>query len=299
MLRLAAVALMLSGLLSAGDKLSFDYELDPYYSNTSLFFQIGEEPVIDATDVPEERLYTQLMLDSWKPNTLIVEAAVHPMAVAGMAYRNAFPDAYDNARIDTLGINIVESMTAGFEEPYALSLFLGRMVTFERGSKQGHIGSNRAYSGYLLSVGDYSIKDNRAIYNPWCEIEAKLKGTRDLDGRLLDWSFRVGTKVNANPDIADSIYIGARRSRIDFFEAFWSWFYNGGFDVSVAVTADSFELMQVEALFEKKWPLEIGEKVTLGLEFGYIYESNEKYRGALYEEGINNHRLILRPNLTF
>ena len=295
---LVLLPLLLSALQGTENDLSFDYELDPYYSNVSAFFQIGDEPVIDGTDVPEYKLYSELMLDSWKPNTFIVEAALHPAALAGVAYRNVFPTDYEHAEINTLDVNLIHALTAGFEEPYALSLFIGRMVIFNQKGAE-HIGGNRAYAGYLLSVGDYSIKDNRAIYNQWVNVEAKLKGTRDIDEHTLDWSFRVGAKINKNPDFADSVYIGARRSRIDFFKGIWSWVYNSGFDVMAAVSTDDFELIHAQAVFEKSWPLDAEEKITFGLEFGYMYEGNGKYRGSLYEEGVTNHRLILRPNLSF
>ncbi|MDX1296494.1 MAG: hypothetical protein R3302_09500 [Sulfurimonadaceae bacterium] len=299
MRRLLVLMIVTCSFIKADNDLSYDYELDAYYSNVSAFFQVGDEPVIDASGYSEEQLYADLVLSSWRPNTFLVEAAVHPMALGGIAYRNAFPESYEDLRIDELDLNIINAVTAGYEEPYALSFFVGRMVTFEQGKKDGHIGHNRAYAGYLLTLGDYSIKDNRAIYNQWAVFEAKVKGTRDFDEEKLDWSFRVGAKINKNPDFADSIYIGARRSRIDFFREYWSWFYNGGFDISVAVTADTFELMQVEMLFEKKWPIFTSDRISLGIEFGYIYDSDKKYRGALYEEGVVNHRLILRPNLSF
>ncbi len=294
MIRPLLIGMALAWVLHADGGVSSDYELDLYYSNTSLFFQIGDEPVVDATEVSEPALYTNLFLDSWKSNTFIMEAALYPAAIAGVAYRNGYPEAYEHA----LNKRIVQALTTGFEEPYALSLFFGRMVVFNRGSQE-HIGSNRAYAGYLLSVGDRSIKENRLIENVWFNVEAKLKGTRDIDPHLLDWSFRVGAKFNRNSDVADSIYVGARRSRIDFFKHIWSWIYNSGFDIMVAVTADRLELMQVKTLFEKQWPIDKEKKFSFGLELGYIYESSDAYRGALYDEGVTNHRIILRPNITF
>ena len=46
-------------------------------------------------------------------------------------------------------LNIVEVLTAGFEEPYALSLFLGNMVTY--GPSDSGEGKNKGFMGYLIS----------------------------------------------------------------------------------------------------------------------------------------------------
>jgi hypothetical protein len=63
-----------------------------------------------------------------------------------------------------------------------------------------------------------------------------------------------------------------------------------------AVNAKTFQLSETELVLEKKWPLSWSEKISFGLGIGYLYNSGEKYSGALKDEGIDNHQLILRPN---
>jgi len=201
---------------------------------------------------------------------------------------------YNKTKID--GFNWIKPLTAGFEEPYSLSFFIGRMIVFKN-KDQDHIGKNRAFIGTLASVGDYTIKDNKAYRDLWGVVEFKLKGTREKKDRDLDWSFRVGACVHNNQDFANTVYIGARRSSIDYKKSEWSFVHNSAFSAMFAMSADNFKLTDVELMVEKKWPLSWGKKVSFGLGIGYLYVGNDKYRGKIGDEGIDNHQLIFRPNL--
>jgi hypothetical protein len=293
-----ALAIVSLALWLQAEDVSYDYELDAYYSNVSAFFKVGDQNVTDATSYTEFQIYEELFLNTFKPNIFLIEFAVHPVPIAGLVYRKHNEERYEKAYIKELNVNPIQALTTGFEEPYSLSFFFGRMMTFK---KEGvdHIGENRAYIGYLLTVGDYSIKDNRAIYDKWFNAEAKLKGTRNINKHNLDWSFRVGGRFHDNPDFTDSIYIGARRSRIDFEHSLMSWLYNSAFDVMIASEADRLELMQFRTVVEKKWPIDKVNKVSFGLGVGYEFDSNRKYSGELRDEGVINHKLIIRPNITF
>ncbi|WP_373034769.1 hypothetical protein [Sulfurimonas sp.] len=215
------------------------------------------------------------------------------MGIAGLYFRQNHGNMYEKSNVENF--NLVKAVTAGFEEPYSVSVFIGRMMIFKN-KNDNHIGSHRAYIGYLVSIGDYSIKDNLAHYDKWYNLEFKLKGTRDRDDRDLDWSFRVGTRIHQNTDFVNSIFIGARRSSIDYKKNAWSLVYNSAFSTVLAVSTKTFELTEAEIMLEKKWPLSWSDKVSFGLGIGYLYNSGEKYSGALKEEGVDNHQLILRPN---
>jgi hypothetical protein len=280
--------------LCADDLIEYDYEVDAYYSNISAFIDLDRDNnITDATNYTETQVYTKLILNTFNPNIFLLEVAVHPMGVGGLYFRQNHEDMYEKSKIEDF--NLVKAVTAGFEEPYSLSFFVGRMMVFKN-KKDDHIGNNRAYMGYLITIGDYSIKDNLAHYDKWYNLEFKLKGTRNKDDRDLDWSFRVGTRIHNNTDFVNSIYIGARRSSIDYKKSVWSVINNSAFSAMVGVSAETFELSDAELILEKKWPLNWSEKVSFGLGIGYLYNSGEKYSGALKDEGIDNHQLILRPN---
>ncbi len=287
--------LCLNTYLYAELLIEYDYELDAYYSNISAFVDLDREnEITDATEYSEAKIYTDLVLNSLSPNIFLVEAAVHPMPIFGLYFRDAHQDMYNKSNVENF--NMVKAITAGFEEPYSVSFFVGRMMIFKNKDSK-RVGKNRAFIGYLMSLGTSSIKDNLAHKDRWINLEFKLKGTREKKSRDLDWSFRIGTMLHSNKDFVNSIYIGARRSSIDYKKGVWSLVYNSAFSSMLAVSSRTYKLTEAELIIEKKWPLKWSDKMSFGLGLGYLYNSGEKYAGLLRDEGIDNHQLIFRPNL--
>lgn len=283
--------------LLAEHLVEYDYELDAYYSNVSAFIDLDpNKEITNAIDMSEQDIYTHLILNTFSPNIILFEASIHPMGIAGIYFRRHNESLYDESKFQ--GINLVKVITAGYEEPYSLSFFIGRMMIFKN-KDSDKIGKNRAYMGYLTTIGNYTIKDNQTHYNRWLNFEFKLKGTRDKEDVDLDWSFRIGAKINNNKDFVNTIYFGARRSSIDYKKSVWSFVHNSAFSTLIAFSADTYRVTDTEIMLEKKWPISWSEKISFGLGIGYIYNSGEKYRGILNDEGINNHQLVLRPNFTW
>ena len=291
------IGLLFAKASFAESLLEYDYEADLYYSNVSMFIDLdSEHNVSDASNLTEVQLYSKLIANTFKPNIFLMELAVHPMPIAGLAFRKYNASLYQHS---TLGdFNLVKSITAGFEEPYSVSFFLGRMMVFKRKNEK-HIGANRAYVGYLVSMGSLSIKDNKAEPDKWVEVEMKIKGTRKFTHHLLDWSFRLGSRIHSNHNFTNSVYIGARRSRVDIDKDFLSWLDNSAYTLLLSASAETFDLIEVQTTMEKKWTSTLFYNAIFGLEIGYLYYSGEKYQGRLKEEGINTHSLIIRPNISF
>jgi len=296
-MRYIFIVVLFFNYVLAEDLIEYDYELDIYYSNVSAFIDLDSaNEITDATNYSEVALYSELVSNTFNPNIFLVEAALHPMPIAGLYFRENHEDLYDRSKMQDF--NLIKAITAGFEEPYSLSFFFGRMMIFHN-KKGEHIGKNRAYMGYLITIGDYSIKDNVAHWDRWANIEFKLKGTREKKNSDLDWSFRVGSKIHENPYFVNTIFIGARRSSTDYKKSVFSFVYNSAFSSMLEVSADTLHLTGAEMMLEKKFPLSWGEKMAFGLGIGYLYNSGAKYKGGLKDEGIDNHQLIFRPNLKF
>ena len=283
--------------VQADAAVELDYELDLYYSNVSMFIDIDSDSnVTDASDFSEQQIYSYLLQNAFNPNIILLEASLNPMPIAGLYFRRQNENLYQETTIGDF--NIVKSLTAGFDEPYALSFFLGRMLVFNR-AKKGHLGVNRAFVGTMLSVSGHSIKDNRAYKDSSLIIEFKFKGTRKYTKNTLDWSFRVGSKLHSNHDFVNTLYMGLRRSRVDFDKSKLSLFYNTAYSAFFSVSADTFHLTETELTIEKKWPSYFLYKTVYGLEIGYLYNGDEKYRGTLRSDGTNNHIFIIRPSISF
>lgn len=292
----ALLVLVLSTLyLHSDDLVDFDYELDAYYTNVSAFISLDKDAnITNATKYSEAQIYQELAQNMLHPNIFLVEAAINPMGLAGIYTRDKHEAFYNDAYVNQ--INVVRALTAGFEEPTSLSFFVGRMMVFKN-KESDHIGKNRAYMGTLLSVGDHVIKDNILYKDYWYNVEFKLKGTRALDLSDLDWSFRAGATMHSNKNVADTVYIGARRSSLDFTQPTLSLIYNSDFNTMLAFTNDTLQLTEGRITIGKSFPVTWPAKVSVGLEIGYLYYSQEKYRGILKEEGIQNHQLIFHPNV--
>ncbi len=277
------------------ERATFEYELDAYYSNIGLYINLTDKPIPDAGEKDEFQIYKELLFSSYVPRFVVLEAAVFPMPNLGVHLKENSPEFYKNGEV--IGdVNLIKAVTAGFQEPYAFSLFLGNVVRFSSpGGK--HERGNFGYMGYLLSFSNYHIKDNELIEDKSVELEWKIKGDRKFATHDLHWSFRVGGKLHSNPDIRDALYVSLRRDRLDF-ERLDSILANSGFEYTFDMDMRSLTPIRHYFTIDKKWPLE-KRKVAFSLAAGFIWEGDRKYTGVLSERDPESFQIILRPNITF
>ncbi|MBI5047339.1 MAG: hypothetical protein HZB54_00105 [Deltaproteobacteria bacterium] len=277
-------------------RVSLEYEIDAYYSNIGLYISLTDQPIPDAGEKEELEIYKDLLFSSYIPRFLVLEAAVFPMPNLGVYLKEDAGDLYKEANISE-NLNLVKAITAGFDEPYAFSVFLGNVVSFTRPGekwKQGNFG----YMGYLISVGDYHIKDNDLIKDNWCELEWKIKGDRKFSTHDLHWSFRVGGKLHDNADIKNAIYLSLRRSRLDLEES-GSILKNSGFEYTFDMDMKTLDPLRHYLVVDKKWPFK-GPKIAFSLAVGFIWEAAKRYTGSLRSKGDgDDFQIIIRPNILF
>jgi hypothetical protein len=279
-------------------KISFEFELDldAYYSSVALIGSLTDEPIPDVGEKGELEIYKDLFLSSYLPRFFLVEASINPMPCLGVAIKKNAKETYEDANVGD-DINLIKAVTAGFEEPWALSFFLGDVVSFSKpGAKKE--AWNKGFMGYLLSVGDYHIKDNELIRDNWFEVEWKIKGDREYPSQKLNWSFRVGGKFHNNSDITDVLYASIRRSRLDYKASAISIWKNSGIEYTFDVDTRDFRFVRHYLAVDKKWPFK-DRKFAISLAIGFIWESDKRYKGSLRDEGIDNYQILIRPNLEF
>lgn len=286
-----------SGPLQASpDRIAFELDWDFYYTSAGLILSLTDKPIPHSDETSEFEIYRSMLTTSPLPRYLLLEASVYPMPCLGGFIKSNSSGFYDDAEaVD--GLNLVKVITAGFNEPYALSVFAGNVVSFQsEGARSGTW--NNSYLGYLFSFGDYHIKDNDFIYDKWYELEWKLKGDLSYRHREMSWSFRAGAKIHDHPEINDSVYLSLRRSRVDYANPADSVWQNSGFEYTFH--ADSETLRPISHFFsvDKKWPLP-GRRMVLSIAVGFVWEANRKYLGALSREKGDDFQIFIRPNLTF
>jgi len=278
-------------------KTSVEVELDPYYASVGLYNSLTGKPIPHLGAVSELEIYRELIKNFYKPRTLVLEASLNPLPYAGTLIRRHQPSVYRHMKVSD-NLNAVEALTTGFEDPWALSLFFGNVITFDSINKSLQ-GKRTGYSGLLINAGNEHIKNNLLIRDNWFEMEGKLKGEQYLADRTLRWSFRGGLKTHQNRHIADSVYVGFRRSRTDFGASKSFWLNNSGFEYVADFSRERLEPLRHFFLLEKKFP--VGKRSVLSLGAGFVWTSNKKYSGALANKdaGHNSFQLMLRPNLEF
>jgi hypothetical protein len=280
-----------------GKKTTVEVELDPYYTSVGLYNSLTGKPIPHMGVVPEVEIYRELIKNFYKPRTFVLEASINPLPYAGALIRRQQPSFYRHMKVSD-NLNAVEALTAGFEEPWALSAFFGNVITFDSINKALQ-GKRTGYSGMLVTVGNLHIKNNILIRDKWLEMEGKLKGEQYLADRTLRWSFRGGLKAHENKYIADSFYLGFRRSRTDFGASNSFWLNNSGFEYVADFSQEKLEPLRHLFVLEKKFP--VGKRSVLSLGAGFVWTSNKKYSGPLADKdaGHNSFQFILRPNLEF
>jgi hypothetical protein len=273
-----------------------EFEPDAYYTSLDLYIDLLKEPMLNLDERDEIDIYKYLILNSYLPKFMLVEASIYPMPVLGIAIKKYYIDFYNNSYI--IGnTNIAQAVTAGFEEPFAFSFFFGNIVEFNKDEQNVRV-KNKGYMGYLLSSGFYQIRNNELIDDNWYEFEFKLKGEKKESDSTLSWSYRIGTKLHTNVEIRDSIYLSMRRDNLDFNEPFYLLLKNSGFEYYFAFSREFIPLGH-HFYVDKKIPLP-GIKSTIILEIGFIYDSGKKYMGALFDSSNkDSYSLVIRPNIVF
>lgn len=273
------------------------WEWDPYYTSVGVNIPLTSKPIPIITSDSETEIYSELIEGSAIPRFMTLEASIYPMPMLGTYLKKHTPGFYSQGQIGSGGINIIDSVTAGFQEPWAISLFLGNLAKLERPGET-RIGTNMGYTGYLLSGGLKHIKNNVLIDDNWFELEWKIKGKRDYPNEKMSWSFRFGGKFNSNPDITDVFYFSIHRSNLDHRAPFLHWLKNISLDAKVQFSQHGGQVVREEFIIGKKYPIE-GKSYSATLNAGFVWESPAEYIGALRDRDKSTLTLLIRPSIEF
>ena len=273
----------------------WEHEFDPYYTNIAYFKTLDDSPIPELGERSESDVYRDLFYRSYLPRFVLVEASINPMPVLGVLLKSDDASGiYDNMSV-TQDLNLVEVATAGFEEPYALSLFLGNMVKYE--SADGSGIKSKGFMGYLASYGHLHIRKNKLIDDRWGEFEWKLKGDQILSDRKLSWSFRLGFKIHDNPLITDEFYVAIKRERVQEKGDIYSWVENGGIEFKYRMDRETGATIGQQLIVDKKIPIvKKGWVVSLGI--GFVRDTPRKYKGELLLDETTT-AFVLRPSIAF
>src|SRR3989338_10090196 len=286
-----------SSILFALGKISHGIELDPYYSDVFLDIPFQEGASEGDVEKDEAETYRDMLVKALVPRFLTLEASVNPLPITGVAVRKNAKRFYQNAQVNP-SLNLVEAVTADFQEPYALSAFLGKVIDFNPSDKSLK-RKKKGYVGLLASVGGDHIMDSLLIADKWLEVEWKVKGDLETEARKMSWSFRVGSKFHEDSEITDVYYLGIRRNRVDYKKTKSSLFFSSGLEYRMGLSRSSLKPISHYLMLDKNFPIPKGRWVfSLGL--GYLWRGADKYNGFLVElRRKNETQILIRPNIKF
>jgi hypothetical protein len=273
------------------------FEATPYYTDVQYHVPLTEKPIPIITSDNEAVIYSKLIENSLIPRFMVLEASVYPVPWLSSYIKMHSPHTYRQAEIGNTGINLLESATVGFQEPWAVSAFFGNVAKLQRPNEE-RPGSNYGYTGYLFSTGNKHIKNNLLIPDDWYEFEWKIKGQIDYPDEKLSWSFRIGGHFNENKNVNNVTYINLRRSNLDFRYSFLEWLENTNYDLRIHFLQHGGQMVRLELIAGKKIP-EQKWGFTPTLDIGFVWSSPDEYTGALKDKMVNTTTLVFRPSLEF
>jgi len=275
--------------------ITFEYETDPYYSNVSWYLNFDKKRIPTIEDNKEENLYKRLLTSTALPQYMLFELSINPLPVLGTYIKRHHQSFYNDTDLGK-DVNLIQALTEGFEEPYAVSIFFGSVVQYTKNT-EAIKSKNKGYMGYLLSFGDQHIQNNTLIDDNWYEIEWKIKGDLDFENKALSWSLRAGGKNHQHEEIQDIVYFSIRRNHFNNIKDNWSWINNSDFEYTIELNNRTGDIVQQKILVTKKWGLSTANKQALNFGLGLIQQKN-KYSGSLAQQQ-EEFRLIIRSNFQF
>jgi len=274
------------------------FKPDLYYTYLSFAKTLTVKKIYQI-EKSEFDLYKKLFFNSLSPQTFLFETFISPLPVVAYYTKTHHKTIYDNFDAGE-NFNLLNILTAGEEDPWGISLFVGNIVPFlPPGKRHGYSGV--AYSGFLFTIGNKHLKDNLLYDDDWFQFEWKIKGIKITRFNKKKWSFRMGLKFHDNKMISDTFYLSLFRDRIDYIKRKFGLWRNSTFDLYLGVRKNDLKPTKVLFLFGKNFPKVIKRKIVVyTVNAGILWEGANKYSDVLKEEKeMPSLQFILRPSIKF
>ncbi|MDZ7375176.1 MAG: hypothetical protein ONB13_01030 [candidate division KSB1 bacterium] len=257
----------------------------------------------------ELEIYTNLSQRLLLPRYLLIQFTAYPLATLSSYLETDRYRYYQ--RFNLLSdVNLIRSIGAGYEEPYAISILLGNILflVYQDSSSQKLKQSGSALAGFLVSTGGHQIYNNINMADRWYQPELILTGNiQENKRKKLTWNFRLGIKLHQNSFFNHEITMAIERSHSDYKANGWSLVRNSIFkfytNVPINHGNDHEALPRHLILFGKKFPIAISRYKIFGtFSIGAKWERIRKFDHLLREFEPNSVKVItwiVQPNLEF
>jgi len=289
-----------------GGQLTFDI----YKPFASVFLNLKRHQLPVALQRGEEiDIYKKLGRQIFFPGYLLFQTTAYPLSALSSYLETDHLNSFNKFQLID-DINILRSVGAGFEEPYAFSTFLGNILflAYYDSSQVKRKQSGSALAGFLITTGNHQIYNNIYLHDKWYQLEFMLVGNlNEPRTRRLFWNFRVGTKLHENKLLRDVFTLSIERSHTDWRRTGWSIAknsvlkYQGNFPMPF--TGDKTPSASQLFSYGKKFPLNLfNRKVFMVLSLGIRWEWVRFYNHDLKKfNGDPSGQFIwlVQPNIEF
>lgn len=270
-----------------------------YASYASLYVKVDRSRDVTIWQDNELAMYGNLLRQSLNPSHVLLEATVYPTATLSTWLETDQPDLYHRFNI-TEQFNAVRSLGAGYQEPWSLSLFLGRVTAFWDLNEQDElVVASTGVSGLVLTGGFHQLFDNSVVQQPWTLLEWKLKGSGLQDQRERSWNLRLGYRWPGLEAVPSTIMLALYRQRTNRQTATWVLRRNSETALEFQLPPSRWRSGLTRFLLEygKYYPL---KGRLAGIKIGYLYQQYRPYDPATQvfkESWSRDNEIFLQPLL--
>ena len=226
-------------------------------------------------------IYKKLGQQIFFPSYLLFQTTAYPLSALSSYLETDHINYFDKFQLFN-DINILRSIGAGFEEPYAFSIFLGNILflAYYDSSQIKRRQSGSALAGFLITTGRHQIYNNIYIYDEWYQFELMLIGNLNEPlTRRISWNFRIGARFHENRLLRNMFTLSIERSHTDWRKTGWSFVKNSVFKYQglfpMPSTNDKTPSATQLFLYGKKFPLNLFDRkvffiLSLGLRWEWV-----------------------------
>lgn len=258
--------------------------LDPllHKSYLNVYFDLKKRKPVELKTEDEWKLYRSLFFKSLTPGYLLFETTYYPLTnLATYLKRHKEDNYYNRFKLGYKEINLLEILTAEFEEPIAFTLFSGEIAPFFEGSKSQEPEKDERQVGYslmgfLLSYGFLRVKEMELVDNNWYQLQWKVKGQKKSGGKKITWNFQAGFILHEKETFYDAVTVSLLRDKSDKSITRFSMIENTRYELTLHIPAYSMEryrsfedyLVLAKLSIGKSFPVRLIKKFLLKVSTG-------------------------------
>ena len=277
--------------------LGISLTLDPYHSYGSMFFQFDKNSSIYVWQENEFKLYRDIWRKSYIPSYGLVEFTFYPTTATSAWIESNHKDFFDRFTFYR-DLNLIESISGGYQEPWSGSLFCGQLAAFlTLNDEEELVQVASGAGGLVLTGGLFQIFDNCLVRSNWYRVEWKLKGEGREANFFYDWDLKVGFRNYGLSAVSNTVMLAINRCWMNRQHCSWQLGQNSTteFEIQVPAALSARGVSRLKLIYGKAVPF---RRWLIGLKLGITYDYRRAYDSlskSFSSDQIESWGFILQP----